>query len=443
MKPPRVAVIGGGWAGLSAAVHLSAAGVPVTLFESARQLGGRARRVAFGADCVDNGQHLLLGAYRDTLELLRTIGVDEDRALLRLPLSLPMFDLAGPRVSLDAAALPAPLHLGVGLLRASGLSLRERLAALRFGAWALRRAGRLEPDTSVGTLLRQHRQPSKLVHAVWGPLCLAALNTPLEQASAQVFLRVLYDAFAHRRRDSDLLLTASDLGALLPDPALHFIEAHGGQVRLGERVEALRIEHGQVIGVQARNAGTVDCEQVVIATGPAAAMRLLAPHPSLGETAHGLGKLRYQPLVTVYLRYPEPVRLPVPLIGILGGMGQWVFDRRINGQPGLIGVVMSGVGPHMDLDNTALGTRIAAELAQLFPEWPEPAAQLVIREKRGTFSCEPQAEPLRPDHVTHVRGCWLAGDYTATGYPGTLEGAVRSGVQCARTILHQNVALAN
>lgn len=431
----RVAVIGGGWAGLAAAAHLCAHGVPVTVYESARQLGGRARRIPFDQDGVDNGQHLLLGAYRDTLALLRLIGVDAERVLHRMPLSLPMWGVDGRRVTLRAADLPAPLHVAVGLLRTEGLTLGERLAALRFGAWLHRNGHALPEDTCVSDLLRERRQPQRLIESLWAPLCLAALNTPADQASARVFLRVLHDAFRHRREDSDLLFTVADLGALLPDPALHYIEAHGGCVRLGTRVDALCVEAGRVTGLEARGE-RLDFDHVVVATAAPAAGRLLDPHPALAGTAAGLARLRHQPVCTVYLQYPDPsVRLPEPMIGVLGGTSQWVFDRRINGQHGLMAAVMSGTGPHLDLDNAALAARVSAELAALFPHWPAPARTLIIREKRGTFSCDTESQGLRPGVATRIDGCWLAGDYTDTGYPGTLEGAVRSGVECARAIL--------
>lgn len=431
----RVAIIGGGWAGLTAAAQLSAHRAEVTVFESARQLGGRARRVPFDDQGVDNGQHLLLGAYHDTLELLQTIGVEADEVLYRAPLSLPIWGLDGDRISLQAAALPAPLHLLFGLLRAGGLSAGERLAALRFGAWLHRNGHELARDRCVTELLQERNQPQRVIDALWGPLCLAALNTPPALASARVFLRVLHDAFRQRRSDSDLLFTVADLGALLPEPARDYIERHGGIVQLGRRIEALCIEDGRVVGIEG-GGERQDFDHVVVATSAPAAGRLLEGHPAMADTAAALRRLRHQPLCTVYLQYADPaVRLPAPMIGVMGGTAQWVFDRYVNDQPGLLAVVMSGDGPHMKMDNAALGARITSELATLFPHWPAPARTLIIREKRGTFSCDLESQSLRPGIATAVSGCWLAGDYTDTGYPGTLEGAVRSGVECARAIL--------
>ncbi len=437
MSAARVAVLGGGWAGLAAAVTLAERGIAPTVFESARQLGGRARRVRFGALRVDNGQHLLIGAYRTTLELLATVGADPKRALQRLPLRLPMRYADGREVLLRTRALPAPLHLAAGLLGARGLRWGERLRALRFAVQVARLDFRLPQDITAAELFRRFGQQGRPSEALWRPLCLAALNTPAEHASAQVFLNVLRDAFGQRREDSDLIFPATDLGTLLPEPAMEYIEAHGGRIRLGSRV--MGIEAGPT-GVQAvvLEHERQEFDQVIVALSPWAAARLLAPHAPLKALAADIERLQHQPICTVYLNYGDPgVRLPEPILGLVDMSAHWLFDRRLAGAPGLLAAVISGPGPHLELDNRALGARVAAELAALFPAWPAPAETLVIREKRATFSCEVPSERHRPTTATPLPGCWLAGDYTATGYPGTLEGAARSGVQCARAVLEQ------
>lgn len=434
MTPPRVVIVGGGWAGLSAGATLSGAGVPVTVLESARQLGGRARRVPFSTHSVDNGQHLTIGAYRAMLDLLRDIGIDEQSALHRRALHLDMRRADGGRMSLKLPRLPAPAHLLAGLMAARGLGLHARWRA---AAMCLRLAAqgfRLHCDISVAELLSRYGQPPALIDDLWAPLCLAALNTPIEEASAQVFLRVLRDSFTGSRRASDLLFAMTDLGALLPDPALEFIERHGGSVRLGQRVSGLTLDGNVVRGVIANNK-PIEAEHVILAVPPHACHALLAPHAPLEALAATLSRFRYEPICTVYLQYPQPVSLPTPMLGMLGVTGQWAFDRGISGQPGLIAVVISSRGAHMAQDNPALVAQVSSELAALFPNWPAPSETLVIREKRATFSCEVGMDDWRPGNALPVQGGWVAGDYTDTGYPATLEGAVRSGLQCARQIL--------
>lgn len=427
---PPVIVAGGGWAGLATAVELTDLGHRVLLLESSRQLGGRARRLAFGKDGVDNGQHLLIGAYRETLRLMERVGVHEHHACLRLPLRL---EVRAERETLllKAPPLPAPAHLAMGLLIGRGLRTGERLRALRFALRHYFSGFELAEDASVADLLAD--QPARLVRLLWNPLCLATMNTLPEQASARVFLRVLRDTFARKRSDSDLLIPRVDLGRSFPEPALDFIERHGGQVRLGARATALEVRDHRVTGLwlgSERIAGS----QVVLAVPPSQAARLLSMHPRSAPLAGTLARLGHEPIATVYLRYPADVRLPAEMVGLTGGLAQWLFDRRVYGQPGLLAAVISGPGVHTELTREALATQVAGEIAAQFPHFPAPVEELVVREKRATFRCTVGIDAHRPQAATPLAGCWLAGDYTDTGYPATLEGAVRSGVQCARLI---------
>ncbi|MGE0082222.1 MAG: hydroxysqualene dehydroxylase HpnE [Thiohalomonadaceae bacterium] len=425
-----VVVVGGGWAGLAAAVELTDLGHRVIVLESSRQLGGRARRLAFGSDGVDNGQHLLIGAYHETLRLMDRVGMQEHHACLRLPLRLEVRS-GRDTLLLKAPHLPAPVHLAVALLAGRGLRLGERLRALRFALRHYLSGFELPEDASVADLLAD--QPARLTRLLWNPLCLATLNTVPEQASARVFLRVLRDAFARKRCDSDLLIPRVDLGRSFPEPALDFIERHGGQVRLGARVTALEIRSHRVAGLWLGDE-RIAASQVILAVPPNIAARLLSAHAGSALLAGTLATFEYEPIATVYLRYPAHVHLPAEMVGLADGMAQWLFDRRVYGQPGLLAAVISGPGEHTDMTREALAARVAGEIAAQFPHFPAPVDQLVVREKRATFRCTVGIDDHRPHARTPLAGCWLAGDYTDTGYPATLEGAVRSGVQCARLV---------
>jgi len=423
--------VGGGWAGIAAAVALTDAGRQVTLFEAAPRLGGRARTLPWAGLEVDNGQHLLIGAYRETLSLMRRCGIDE-RTLLRRPLRLHM--MGARPLRLTTPPLPAPLHLATALFTAHGLRSDERQAALRL---CLRMAAgrfRLRRECTVASYLAAHRQPPELIERLWGPLCLGAMNTPPEQASARCFLRVLRDTFARRRSDSDLIFPRRPLGELLPERARHHITAAGGTVRTGDRVEGLQQENGRITTIATRS-GRHSVDAVVVALPPEGCRRLLAPLPPLAALAATLPRLTSAPITTLYLRYPPQVTLPEPMLGLTAGLTQWLFDRgQLCDQPGVMAAVISGGGAHMEYSREQLGAAVAAELAHLSPHWPAPEAIQVVRERRATLLCTPDAEALRPPPATPTDNLWLAGDWTATGYPATLEGAVRSGVQCAREI---------
>lgn len=429
-----VVVVGGGWAGLAAAAELVRHEIPVILLEAAKQFGGRARSVQIGELHADNGQHLLLGAYESTLDLLHKIGVKEGDVLQRRPLSLQWFRPGKRPVSLNTPKLPAPFHLAWALATLKGLSLRDRLSALRVSRQLEKTNFTLEKDCSVADLLAQHQQSPMLINTLWEPLCIGALNTHLHEASAQLFLRTLGDSFRHARRDSDLLLTRVNLGALFPKPAVDYIETRNGSVRLGQRVTALCVENNTITGVTIGNS-SIAAGDVILATPHTISHRLLKPHAATRETCEKISQLQDRPICTVYLQFEKNVRLGRWLRGSLGTVSQWIFDRGYYGQRGLMAVVISGDGEHLQWDNQTLCAHVAAEIAAQYPRWPAPLSQQVIREKRATFASIVDVNQHRPDTETAVQGLWLAGDYTNTQLPATLEGAIRSGRHSAQRII--------
>lgn len=419
---PGIAIIGAGWAGLACALELAAAGRAVTVYESAGQAGGRARSVPWQGLEIDNGQHLLLGAYRETLRLLHRVGTAE--RLVRLPLQWHM----PPDFCLRAPPLPAPLHLAAALFTAIGLSWRDRWQAVRLLARLRATHYRLAADCSVAALLAYHGQGERLIKYLWQPLCLAALNTPIATASAQVFCHVLRDSLGSGRRDSKLLLPRGPLDALFAAPAMAWLTRHGSEIRLGARIRKI---HPTAGGFRLDDRPAV-YRHLVCAVHPAQVARLLPAAPALDSLRQQLAALRWQPITTIWLRYAQVPRLPFPMLGLWDGPGQWVFDRSDLGA-GLVAVVVSAEGAHQSLPADVLAHRTDSQLRRLWPALPPLLRQQVITEKRATFACLPNLD--RPINATALPGLYLAGDYTAGDYPATLEGAVRSGIQCSRSIL--------
>jgi squalene-associated FAD-dependent desaturase len=431
-----VAVVGGGWAGCAAAVDLARRGAKVSLFESARTLGGRARRVEIEGLGLDNGQHILIGAYADTLRMMRTIGIDIDAALLNLPLQMRYPEGSGG-MDFVAPRLPAPLHMLVALLRSRGLDRSDKLSLARFSTAARWMGWQLNDDCSVTELLLRFDQTERLTKLMWRPLCIAALNTPPDRASANIFLNVLRDSLGAKRAASDMLLPRKDLSALFPQRAAVFVEQAGGEVLTGRTVQ--RIAHDGT-------GWTLECgdddvegafDGIVVATQAGHAATLLDGHVDTSA----LTGFEYEPITTCYLQYSRSIRLPLPFFALVdeplaGEWGQFVFDRGVldGSHAGLLAVVVSASGEAIGNGHDALAAALAAQLAKAFG-WPEllrPVWSKVISEKRATFACTPGL--VRPPNATGVDGLVLAGDYTAGEYPATLEAAVRSGIAAARLL---------
>lgn len=415
----KVAIVGAGWAGLAAAVQAVQDGHQVSVFEAARTAGGRARGLDITLPdgrgvTVDNGQHILIGAYTDSLRLMREVGVDVEAGLQRLPLTLQFPDGTGLRLP----DLPVPLDVLAGILRNRAWPLGERLGLLRTAlGWKL--AGFACAETlSVAALCAGlgPRVQAELVE----PLCVSALNTPANQASARVFLRVLHDALFAVRGGSQLLLPRADLGTLFPQAAMAWLQARGATVHMGSRITALRPEAGRWL----MDGHAFDA--VLLACSSTEAARLAAPRNA--AWAASAEALHFEAITTVYAWAPD-ARLAAPMLALRHDArhpAQFVFDRgRLGGPAGLLAFVVSA----SQGEREALQTQVLAQArTQLGLELQ--AVQTVV-EKRATFACTPGLQRPPQNIAPGLQAC---ADYVAGPYPATLEGAVRSGLAAARAL---------
>jgi len=420
----RVAVIGAGWAGLAAAVQACADGAAVTLFEMASHAGGRARSVTTGGLAFDNGQHILIGAYRETLRLMQMVGVEPHQVLHRRPLELTYPDGGGLRLTHGDVRLA----FARAVIGARGWGWGERWSLLRQTiSWA--RKGMRNPGVETVAQLCA-ALPARVRADLIEPLCVAALNTPAAQASATVFLRVLADALFGGPGSSNLLLPMAGLSRLFPQPALEWLARQGITQRFGHRVRT----------IERRPQGTwsIDDEcfdAAVIACSAIEAARLASTlNPEWSACA---AALRYEPIATVYLRRRERP-LPSPMLALRSSAdrpAQFAFDLGVLGvHPNLVAFVVSGASDWLGRGLPALAAAVQCQAAgQLPASFADPPEVVhTAMERRATFVCRPSL--ARPSSVI-ASGVWAAGDYVDGPYPATIEGAVRSGVQAARAIL--------
>ena len=417
---PHVAVVGAGWAGLATAIEASRCGARVTLFEMAPAAGGRARGVMSHGAVLDNGMHICIGAYAETLRLMKAIGVDESAAFLRLPLTL--VDAAGH--GLRSRPGPPARAFALAVLRRSDWRWRDRLGLLRLAARWRTGGFRCAPDATVADLCST--APDAVRRDFIEPLCVAALNTPMAEASGAVFLRVLQDALFTGPGSADLLLPKTSLSDIFPVPALAWLEGAGATIRLGHRVDRIEREGS---GWRVDDVGV---DRVVVAASATEAARLVAPHAS--AWAATASALRDEPIVTLYARSDGCV-LPEPMLALAADASrpaQFVFDRgQLGGAAGLLAFVVSGAAAWVRRGAAATKAAILAQAAaELAPHLGAPLQ--VVRtmiEKRATFACVPG---LKRPPMDVAPALFAAGDYIDGPYPATLEGGVRSGVAAAR-----------
>lgn len=440
-----ICVIGAGWAGCAAAVTLALAGTRVALYEAAATLGGRARRVDRDRLPLDNGEHLLLGCYVETRRLAALVhGGAANVPWTRAPLALgPLAQSQQQAIALRARSLPAPWGLLLGLLAARGFSWRERLATLRWFAGLKRRGFRCAPGATVAELLSD--LPPRVADNLWAPLCLAALNTPAERASGQVFANVMRAAFDETVDGADMLRPTEDLSELFPAAAARWLGAQGQSVYVRAPV-AVAATGGGAIGLRSgeREWRT---RAAIVAVGPHQLARtfdvgVAGAEPGIAALVAQVERLAYEPITTIYLGYRGAFALPPGLVRLDDEPGQWVLDRADivaragAGAPALdriLSVVISAHGPHEALAHPALVAMTDAQLRRLLPSLPPLAWSQVIEEKRATYACTPNVQ--RPASGRIAEGLYVAGDYTDADFPATLEAAVRSGIAAAKALL--------
>jgi squalene-associated FAD-dependent desaturase len=436
----KIAIIGAGWAGLAAALEATLAGHDAIVFEASHAVGGRARglnaRLPDGSPVtLDNGQHILIGAYTETLRLLRLVGIEPDIALLRIPMTLRFPDGLG----LQFPAWPTPLDAFAGIVSARGWTLADKWSLLRLASGWQRRGFQCEASTSVAQLCRSlsPRVKAELID----PLCVSALNTPSEQASAQVFLRVLHDALFGVPGGSRLLLPRVNLSELFPDAAARWLLERGGQLRLGCRVASVlprgaqwRVDAGPAPGGAAP--GEL-FDAVIFAATASESARILdgtlqaAPESIASQIRQWTAvtrALRFQAITTVYA-WGAGATLAHPMLCLRSDAtnpAQFVFDRgQLGGPQGLLAFVVSASSGERALVQTQVLAQAQQQLGLTLQ-----ALQTIV-EKRATFACTPGLQRPAQQIASGLVAC---GDYVAGPYPATLEGAMRSGVAAAATL---------
>jgi zeta-carotene desaturase len=436
-------IIGGGFAGLAAGVALAEGGCRVRLLEQKPYLGGRARSFVdpTTGSVVDNGQHIFMGCYHATISFLSKIGT-LDRVRFQERLTVQFLDRNGRLSRLQCPDLPSPWHVLLGVLRSGSFTLREKMEVLRLGM-ALRRteeAQRGPKQLSVREWLTQLGQSPSLQRNFWDLLCIAALNEDPDIANAALFEHVLRLALFTSPADSRLGVARVGLSEVYVDAAADFIRAKGGSVERGRGVAGLLVSEGQCQGVLLSTGERIEAANVVSAV-PSFQFAALLPDelPRRGPLFGSLALLRPAPIISINLWFDRPIT-DLDFAGLRGATIQWLFNKGkiFDRGDGYVSLVLSGAHRHIATSKEELLATALRELGDFFPEAGRARLlhSLVIKERFATFSPTWAAEELRPATRTPIGGLFLAGDWTATGLPATIEGAVQSGYAAAQAMMN-------
>ncbi len=442
---PDVVVIGGGVSGLTAAVDLASHGLSVLLVEQKQHCGGRTYSFIHQetGDEVDNGQHLMMGCYHSTLKYLSTIGTLSHVAIQKR-LSVVFRHSKRGVFYLRAALLPPPLDVLFGLLKIKSLSVAQRLSLLRVGAALLF----AHPDTdeklqalTVSEWLDQLHQPPQNKEYLWNIIAIGTLNDSPEIVSAALFAKVVRSAFLGKGKDSSMVIPTKGLSTLLVDGAIEFLRARDNRVLMNTAVERVAIEKGRVKEVVLSSGESIVPKAVVCAVPYFDIPKIFGD-----EAVHTLPELQCaagfvsSAIVTIHLWFDRPF-MEEEFVALLDSPIHWVFNkskivRKKAGGLSYLSLVISGASNFIETEKEEMVTLAVEELRKFYPEsaGAHLVHSLVIKEKRATFSPRVGTDRARPGHATSLKNLFLAGDWTDTKLPATIEGEVQSGYACSELV---------
>jgi hydroxysqualene dehydroxylase len=444
MPVKRVIVIGGGFAGLSAATALAQKGCRVTVLEGRQVLGGRAYSFVdpVTGDSVDNGQHLFMGCYYETQTFLERLQATEGLEF-QSGLQIPFVGSGGRNAELHCLSLPAPWHLYSGFLRLKTLSWSDRWR-LRLVQDALKQNESTEAldRLTVDEWLIRSGQSEEARRHLWDLITIACLNEDSRIASAAPFVAVLKQAFFEDRKASQLAFAHVGLSELYVPQAVKYLEDRGGEVRVKAPVQRLEMEGGQVVAVRLRSDERIEADAVIAAVPPWALTKLVPDEWLKQPYFESLNRFSYSPIISVHLWFNEEITREL-FVGLLDTQIQWLFNRsRIHQDPktksGHISLVISGAHAFANWDDKKILSMALEELKRLFPKARRAALvrSLVIKESHATLSLKVGTDALRPTSLSPIKQFFVAGDWVKTGLPATIESACKSGHACAE-LVHQ------
>jgi squalene-associated FAD-dependent desaturase len=443
-ESPQVVITGGGLAGLAAACELADHGYRVVLSERRSSLGGRACSFPDpqGEGDIDNGQHVFLKCCTYYISFLQKLGV-YDKTLLQKRLQVTVIDPHTGASTLGSSPLPAPFHLLPSFLRFRHLSPLDKARAARAMLSILftdrKKSNKLD-SISFYRWLKDHGQTEAAIDRFWNLIVLASLNDDVRRVSADLALMVFQEGFLKRPDGANVGYATVGLSRLVGTEARHYIEERGGRIILGQKTEELLLEGKRIAGARLADGSILQGDCYVCAVPHQTLLALIPPRLRSDPFFRRTSGLATTPIVNIHLWYDRPIT-DLDFAAFINSETQWVFNKtrmwHLDGDGQYLDISLSGARHYIDLPQEELVERFTRELRTLFPRARQATVRrsLVVKQRRATFAAAPGSAKYRLPCRTPIENLFLAGDWTATGWPATMESAVRSGLACAREIL--------
>ncbi|HZY11126.1 MAG TPA: hydroxysqualene dehydroxylase HpnE [Bacteroidota bacterium] len=441
-------IIGGGLSGLAAAVQLALNGVQVAIVEQSSKLGGRCYSYVDTktGDSIDNGQHVLLGAYTHTLNYLKLIGTQHFLKRFK-KLSLPLFHPSLGFDEFELSSLPKPFHLTVGMLKFKLLSIRQRHNLLRVGLFLRRWNTKIEKRLAGLTIeewLNDLGQSDHAKSCLWYPIAISVMNELPERASALLFARVLRTAFMGSKADSSIMIPLIGQTELYVRTALDILRQHKGKIFFNREVKKLELSKMNIGGVRLTNGDLIPA-RYVISSVPHLLLNKIIPEFLHSETPFSdLHKLNSSPIISIHLWFDKEF-MNLEYCGFIDSTLQWVFNKRkilndTSKPSSYLSSVISGAYNIVNLPKQKILSLVLNDIHRAYPQSRQAKLihSVVIKERRATFSPDCLSNSIRPNTETLINNFFLAGDWTNTGLPATIEGAVMSGFKAASLVLQKH-----
>jgi squalene-associated FAD-dependent desaturase len=441
----KIIIIGAGVAGLTAAVNLAGSGYPVSVLEARPNIGGRMFSVRdnVSGEMIDNGQHLLSAAYSEFLSVLEKLGTSVYLKRTK-GLSINFADVQGQNYSLNTSLFRGNSGVLAGLLKFNALSFASKLNLISFFLKLKTKKLKFD-DLSCFDLFKREHQSDEVIKIFWEPLTLAVLNNNPRNVAASLLVEVLERAFFAGGGASELLLPLIDLSVLL-QPAFQWLERNGGEIKLRTKVRKIIIEDGKACGVELQNNEKISADSIISTVPPHILMKLL---PENEKLIRNLSDFEYSTIINVYYWLDKHIETP-DFTALIGTNSQWLFNRRnfvaVDGEirlkyPGMINITISGANSLADMPSETIADECFSELKQCIPAFAgcQILHSRVIKDKFATVSLDTAAERRRPGAESGVKGLYLAGDWTNTKLPATIESAAISGKKAADYVLKQHI----